>query len=741
MISRRLVLSGQKGPPTLAPNFMFERLRRIIALGMALAGAPFGAWAAEPELSADEPISVDFETQELVAQGNARFAHDDIIVEGDEIRFDQNERTITATGNVRVTRRGLRIVTEELRYQIDTRHFASGRFRAGSPPLFASGESFEGTIDELEVRGGRFYYQEPVSGSPAITLDEATIIPGERIAGEGVSLDLPWLFGIPLPAFNRELGAPSMSVDGNLGYRGRLGAYIRTEVLAPVNENLRFGGNLDVYSRRGVLIGPALRYRRNLDEGSTEVYVAGGWIADQGDREEDVLLDPIRQDRSYATISAHHRSGDFEAVLQSTFLSDSEFERDFRPDRFSTRPHPHSFLEVNQLLGDWFLSVFVERMPNDFYRTVESLPEVTLEMPLRPLGDTGWVHGAKLRYQRLRLFGEFNEAAFERYEGRLPWLGLWPESELETKDVETSWAGLAEAIYSLRYPMTLNRWVALTPVAEARYESWEGNGSGLPTGTEASDAIHAAAGFDLEATLHGQWDLQNETWSINGLRHLIRPILQYRYLFSDDRTPGYGYFPQFRTTRPEVDMLTRRDRMESRADEHFFRVGIRNSWQTRGANGGVRELLAINLYHDHRTDAAENRALPSTYVEVSTQPARWLEFAWEQRIQTDEGTVEEFRVRSTFRSADSWEVTLAADYFDAIYHQYRIYGSYRLSPTVTAIGSWRYDARLETLTSQLYGLRYQVARSWEIEAGIVLREGAQREDDLSFHLGLRLVEF
>lgn len=736
----KLNLSVKMAPPTLARDSMFERLSTTLVLLLLLASAASAQTdpPTEPELSADQPISVDFETQELVAVGNARFQHEEIVVEAEEIRFDQNARTITATENVRVTRRGLRVVTESLSYNIDTRAFTSGRFRAGTPPIFVSGESFEGTIDEFEVFGGRFFYREPDNAAPAVYLEHATIVPGERVVGEGASLDLPWFFGIPLPSFNRELGSPAIRADGNVGYRGRLGAYLRTELLAPVSEELNIGGNLDLYSRRGLLIGPALRFRRELDSGSSNVYFSAGWISDQDDPGEDVLGRTISRDRHFAAVSAHHRQHGFEAVLQSTYLSDSEFERDFRPERFNTRPHPQSFLELNQVLaGDWFLSLFIERMPNDFHRTVESGPEIALEMPLRPLGDSGFVHGARLRYQRLRLFGDYNAAVFDRYDGQVPWLEVWPESQLETDEMDDAWYGFAEAVYSLRYPLALNRWLDFTPVLEARYEHWDGDAI---AGYDDS-AFHGAVGFDMEGMLHGQWNLQNETWGIFGLRHVLRPVVQYRYLLSDHATPGERYFPQFRSTRPEIDFLSRRDRMETSADDHFLRVGVRNSWQTRAPDGSARELLGLNLFYDYRSDAAEERAMPSAYVELSTQPARWLELGFEQRIQTDVGDVEEFRIRSTFRSAETWEISLSADFFDEIYHQYRAAGSYRLSPDTVLVASWRYDARLETLTRQFYALRYQLARSWEVEAGVVFREGAQREDDFSFHLGLRLIEY
>ncbi|MFW6353986.1 MAG: LptA/OstA family protein, partial [Verrucomicrobiota bacterium] len=173
----------------------FSPLRLALCLLLLLAAV---AGAQEPQLSADQPISADLNSGELVALGNARFENEDLVVEAEEIRFNQDSRTITATGNVRVTQPGMRLVSERVTYNIDSGAFTSGPFRAGLPPIFARGQAFEGTLEDLSLQEVNLYYLEPDPASPALSFEEARLDPNDRLRGTGDGLQLPFVGRLPL---------------------------------------------------------------------------------------------------------------------------------------------------------------------------------------------------------------------------------------------------------------------------------------------------------------------------------------------------------------------------------------------------------------------------------------------------------------------------------------------------------------------------------------------------------------
>ncbi|MFP4281333.1 MAG: hypothetical protein ACLFU2_01780 [Opitutales bacterium] len=738
----------------------FSPLRLALCLLLLLAAV---AGAQEPQLSADQPISADLNSGELVALGNARFENEDLVVEAEEIRFNQDSRTITATGNVRVTQPGMRLVSERVTYNIDSGAFTSGPFRAGLPPIFARGQAFEGTLEDLSLQEVNLYYLEPDPASPALSFEEARLDPNDRLRGTGVGLQLPFVGRLPLPSFDRDLETPPLVVEGNLGYRGNLGAYARTEILAPRGEGWLLGGNLDLYAQRGVLLGPSLRYSEGDLLDGTRFRLSTGWIADQGDPGRDVQGEPIDRQRYFADLSLRHVQDDLEVVLRSSALSDSEIERDFRPDRYESRPQPASFLAVTQLLGDdVFLSVFLERNPHTFFRNIERVPEISLQAPLRPMGESSLLHSFEATYRRVRLWGDrplveatdpasvraFREAIANtvwRAGERLNWdLG---------DDFGEGWLDLFEARYGLRAPLDLARGVTFVPVAEAKLTHWQGGDEGLRR--------IVGAGFDLQFAGHADFAVRNQAWRIDGLRHLVEPVLQYRRFFarnSDDLSP---LFPLFDATRPDTSLLTRRDYFDVGERENFLRLGVRNTLLTgTGIDGEMRQLLNLNLFYDQSFADEDFTMEGRSYLEIVSHPARWLRLRFEQQVDHADNRLEELRLRATFRSADSWELTYGIDYFDdadfsaleadpdwdgekanTAYFQHRLEGAYRLNPRATLIGAWRYDAERDRFTQQLYGMRYRVGRSWELEAGVIFRDGAQREDDFTVRFGVRLLEY
>jgi lipopolysaccharide export system protein LptA len=708
--------------------------------------------AQQMDLSSDDPISYDAGTGALVARGNARFEHQQVLVEADEIRYDEKARTIRATGNVRVTQEGIRLVTRNLTYNIDTKEIESGPFRAGYPPLFIEGESFGGTLGDLVLEEGRVHFREPEALTPTVTFDEATVRDQSRIEAEGVGLDLPLIGGIPLPRLSHDGGAtPEIRFDGTMGYRDNLGAYARSEILLPVDDNWVLGGNFDLYTGRGVLLGPSIQYTAEDPEDKRLVRfeLSSGWIADQGEeRGRDLFGDRIDHQRGFAEAELRYVQSNFEALAVTSFRSDSEVMRDFRPGRYRHNPSPDSFLELTQLWDDRFLSIFIRRTPNEYYGLTERLPEIRLDQPIRPLGETGLHHGGDVSYQRYRrtyAFGAgsiypprsiFGDDDISDGFGRMP---IDPNVRLRAGYFTADYVQRFDANYVIEGGFEVVSGVQFTPRAGVRYTRWEVDGADNPS------RLATEFGFDLTAQGFRDWDYQNKTWGIDGLRHLIRPFLAYRLQpseFSGDESvvPAYEMRP-YSPLLPALDLRDRRDGDAIR-DRHFVRLGIEQRLLTRDTKQGTRTLAELDIYQDLVLDLRDGlEDAHATYWEMRAQPASWLEFAIAQKYLTDEFSLEETRLRATIQSADQWQVSLSFDFLENVYDQYRLEGWYRLNSRFVLIGGIRYDAEREELTRQSYGLRHRISRSWELEYGVEFRKGAEREDNFSLFLGLNLVEF
>jgi LPS-assembly protein len=722
-------------------------LRRwLITLGLLLSLSLFAQ--PQPQLSSNDPISADLGTGELIAAGNARFEHEDVVIEAEEIRFNRKSSEITGTGNVRVTRHGLRVVSEFITYNIKSEQFSSKAFRAGVPPLFIEGLSFGGTLDELSLEQIRLYYLEPSKGAPSLVIDNATVVPEESISGKGVGLKIPFLPKIPLPSFERPLAARAHNAGGTAGYRSSLGAYIEGDVLLP-SDTLRLGANLGLYTRRGVLIGPKIELDRTSGGATTELSISAGWIADQGEsatfdssgnlldtgvRGLDLLGDAIPQHRYYAEVDFVHKIDDLEIVLRTSTLSDSEVERDFRSDRYYERPHSDSFLEVNQLIGDdLFLSLIVENNPNDFFRNVERQPEIIFQMPLNPIGKTDLLHAFKARFLRLRVNGSSPVTQ--------PLIPFWPKAiDLRTSG-PTSWSTLVEVDYSLRYPIKFGTGFQITPLAEVTGHGYAFETEGPSSKNVDTSGTRLAIGFDARALLSADFALSSKAWNMTGLRHILEPVIQGRYIRATGDSALSEIFPTFTATRTDFDLITRRDRPNLDNHTYALRSGFHNTFIARKDDGTRRTLGNVGIFYDTSYDAYQKRTFSSAYFELTAKPASWLELSVDRRFDFTDNDDNEMRLRMQITSGEKWELGFAVDFLDDRYDQYQSQVVYHLDTRRSLIAAIRFDALTSELTEQTYGVRYRLGRTWEFESYVTFREGAEREDDVAFGLRMRLLDF
>ena len=172
---------------------LFSKVFLVACIGMLSVSTNGQA----PELSADEPIAYTADDGILIAIGNAVYEDENTRVEADKIQYNRILEQIDATGNVRVTREGMRLLTEHLIYDAKTKRVTASRFRAGYPPIFLEGESFEGTLDEIDFSKVTVYFREPVENSPKLELREGKWVSEESVSGSGLRLNA--IGGLKIP--------------------------------------------------------------------------------------------------------------------------------------------------------------------------------------------------------------------------------------------------------------------------------------------------------------------------------------------------------------------------------------------------------------------------------------------------------------------------------------------------------------------------------------------------------------
>ena len=698
--------------------------------------------AALPELSSIEPIEFDESAQRLIARGDARLDFKDVRIQADRVTYYQRYGIADASGNVSIMKEGYRLIAESINYETEENLFSISGLRTGQWPVYISGESAGGTIEHTIFEDMTLYYGEPNFLTPSLSTQKVEYFneDGGTLKMGATTFRIGRVPLLVLPGYTHKMrsGSPFF-IDTDFGTRSELGTYFRTTSLFSVNSWLRLGANLDGYTKRGVLVGPTAQYVYNSETQTITGALSSGYLNDRDDSPNDVNNQPIDPDRGFVEWRHQHHIGERVNVNASvSYWSDSEVTRDFRPDYFRETQQPDTFAEGVYAGDNYLLSAFGRFRPNDFQLIQERLPEVRFDLLPVPVLNTGAYQRFSTSYTLLR----------ERFDPVLP--GIDPDSESDRLDFT----------YRLERPISLKDWLSFTPLAGVRithYEDQQFDPSvfsvlGIDSG-DGSNTVGSTTrelyelGFDLEARAYATYSTINRTWDVNGLRHLLRPILRYRYISDPDSDGEIAPIDRtaFNLNRPLLSLSDLRN-IDTIAETHLARLGVENLFQTRARDYGSRTLAALNFYQDilfertTRYDGDPEDTFHASWVEFLLSPAPWLRLDIASRFKTESATLEELRSRAVLRSGEIWEIGLSNDFLRQRIDQFRIDFMYRVNERISFITDTNYDLETEQFTRTQFALATRLNNTWTIIYAVIFRQDAVREDDVQFSIRLNLAD-
>ncbi|MFA5257706.1 MAG: LPS assembly protein LptD, partial [Opitutales bacterium] len=565
------------------------------------------------------------------------------------------------------------------------------------------------------------YMGEPGAATPSVSAERMILSPGKRVLAIGAQPGVGGFKVFRVPELSGSLEeAPDLQVQGDVGYEGKLGAYVSSSVLVPVNESLSAGANIDLYTARGLLVGPAASYDYENASGHMRGRLDSGWISDQGDRGYDYFGRAVPMNRWFMT--ARHQQVVNDKVYVTAYvnlLSDPDMLRDFRPEVFKKNQYPDSYVEVSMPVGEDFVVSALTRFSafgND-YAVSRRLPELRVDMltnPL-PLGGIYQTGFASFAVTNLSMFD------MHMYNQR------------------------AHAFYGLMRPFSLAPWLALTPkigALAARYDR------SIDLDDYSDDSVVPAThyigelGLDLTASFHARWDYRNKLLGIDGLRHILRPVLKWRRYGSagDDERGCYDSDTAFSWMNvPGMDLRDiQEDDLAYLNDPQVVRMGVENVLQTRAEGAGSRALAALNMYHDHYLSGSEG---DRDYVQLSLTPASYLAFSYETGFDTDPMHMYWQRARLALKSADQWSLNLYADFAESEFEDYMSSFFYQFNRTWGSAISLGYDAREGEVDRASISLLHQVGSFWQIRYRISFNKDDLRQDDFGFSIAVAAETF
>ncbi len=696
----------------------FARTRRrlsALGAGLCLFGALAHAQTDLPVLEGDK-VTYSDATKETVMTGKARLTYGEILLTADEIRYQTGNNIAVATGHFNLTYGKRRLVADQGSFNLATKAIHVVNLRLGEFPVYLSGDTVDGTLDEFVFTNATVFFRENAGYTPSIRAKRLTYARGKILRAEGLSLGLLGGHFISFPHFEQALDAAYVSyLTGRVGYRGNLGVFTELGLHVPVAKGVKLGADAGVYSSRGLMFGPSGRYHRTAGDSSLDGFFRSGYIYDVGgNRKTDVLGQPVPHSRSYVEWQHRQQAGDhFTLNGQFNYWSDSEILRDFRNKEFYPVQQPDSFLEAAYTGDNYSLSAFARVHPNPYHRVQERLPEVRFDqLPIAlPLGF----------YERFTASAAVLQAdAF----------GAEPAYRTNRLD----------AYYGLERTFAPTPWFAVTPVAGGRVTHYTDALGGRDSYTRTIGEV----GFDAHLLASGTFDYKNPIWEIDGLRHLVSPKISYRY--APEAGNGRAYIPPidrrvFSTYLQPLSIGDSRN-LDDLTALNTLRVSLDNTLQTRDANYGSRNLASLNFAADYRFDRpAGQKPRSDIYTEFTLTPAPWLRWEVFHRVDPHTPSQQELNTALKIVDQDWWSARLATHFLKNDYHEYYLEYRLRLNEVYDVTGLWRYDARNHRFNEQSYGVSQRLGQTWAVKYEVSFFNGPRRESAFALNLEVELLKF
>lgn len=328
----------------------------------------------------------------------------------------------------------------------------------------------------------------------------------------------------------------------NVGDKKRTGPFLQTvwnlnDFGVPGQEWSESSLALDAYLKRGVGFGPIFEYDTGDRMGLASFY----YIDDRGDFDEKGAPVPKSDRGRIQWRHREHLADEWRLDLEANYISDENFMRTYFREEAETGKEQETYAFLRRLKDNSAATAIYKTRLNDFQRVVERRPSVAYHEIARPVFDTDalWTHSTDV--SNLRLL----------------------ESETGQPDVNDGASNVLRfhTWHEVSHPLAAGP-IQMEPFAETHLTAWN------KSAEKDKARYRGAAGFGMRASanFHRTYAARLDALSIDRLRHIVTPTLEYRNLpFVSDRPDRY-------IQHDDVDALDK---------SHRLRGGLRNRWQTK----------------------------------------------------------------------------------------------------------------------------------------------------------------
>lgn len=641
--------------------------------------------------------------------------HGTILI-ADSVFVDRNSNEAIADGHVRIQQGDEIWVGDHIRYNFNTHQMTADQFRAGRSPVYMEGMGLHGDVASNEMAHGTY-----TATNGIITADDVSkplfkirahrirITPGKKVQAWNAVLyagDVPMFY---FPYYERNLGEHANNFDFVPGYRSIYGPFILGSYRWYLNDELDGKFHLDYREKRGIGVGPDFNYHLGRwGEGTLSYY-----YTHDDDASTNFINAPVHENRQrleFSYLAMPYTNLEVRSLVR--YQTDAGVVRDFFESDYREDPQPNTFIESDKLFRNFSLDVLTQPRVNDFYETVERLPDLRLTGFQQQLWNLPLYYDSEssVGYYR-RLFAETNSfmTTSNNYE-----------------------AARADTYHQITLPETLFGWLNVTPRAGGRFTYYsEASGPGATTDEITRGVFNTGAEVSFKASR--LWpEVKSSFLELDGLRHIIEPSANYVFVPKPNATPDQ--IPQFDYELPSLRLLPidypEYNSIDSVDSENVLRFGLRNQLQTK-RDGQVQDLLDWQLYADWRLKPRlDQRTWGDLYSDLTLSPQSWIRLDSQTRFDLNTRNWRMLLHTLTLQPSDVWSWTLGHFYLrddfrpvpTALGQGDNVFTSalfFRLNENWSTRAVHHFDVRSGRLQEQYYSI-YRDLRSWTaaITAGV-----------------------
>lgn len=349
----------------------------------------------------------------------------------------------------------------------------------------------------------------------------------------------------------------------------------------------------DYYSKRGYGYGAGADFE--TENSRTEFFSYCIWDFDTNATDEydkyRIDIPKGRYDFRISNVTHITPRLDFRGALE--VLSDPYFTKDFFSGRYSSNPQPATYMSLEQQFDHFSASLYVRPKINSFYTTVQRLPGFRLDAHRQQIFNTNFYYQGDLSMDYMKM----------------DWIDFdWDNLRYPNEKLKNYSSFRFDTTHFLYFPLRFD-WLTLVPRAGLKLTAYSDTSKEKVTVAELNTLFRAAdpeniqgmllhnyddrgraklrfageIGVEASTKIYHAWqDVRSSFLALDGLRHVIRPYINYTLL-----------------PKPNVkcDHLYYFDEIDRIREQHFIRFGIENRLQTRDGNA-IRNYFTMENFWD-----------------------------------------------------------------------------------------------------------------------------------------------